>query len=50
MYEKKLEFSDKAKEELDVFRAALTDIVDIAFECFTKKMIISLKMLSRLKR
>lgn len=37
MYEKKLEFSDKAKEELDVFRAALTDIVDIAFECFTKK-------------
>ena len=37
MYEKKLEFSEKAKEELDVFRAALTDIVDIAFECFTKK-------------
>lgn len=37
MYEKKLEFSEKAKEELEVFRAALTDIVDIAFECFTKK-------------
>lgn len=37
MYEKKLEFSEKAKEELDVFRAALTDIVGIAFECFTKK-------------
>lgn len=37
MYEKKLEFSEKAKEELDVFRAALTDIVDTAFECFTKK-------------
>lgn len=37
MYEKKLEFSEKAKEELDVFRAALTDIVDIAFECFAKK-------------
>lgn len=37
MYEKKLEFSDKAKKELDVIQAAVMRIVNISFDSFEKK-------------
>ena len=37
MYEKKLEFSDKAKKELDVLQAAVMRIVNISFDSFEKK-------------
>lgn len=34
MYEKKLEFSDKAKKELQVFRRAIQDILDMTMQSF----------------
>lgn len=34
MYDKKLEFSDKAKKELQVFRRAIQDILDITMRSF----------------
>ncbi len=37
MNEKKLEFSDKAKKELNVFESAVKNIVSISFGCFAKK-------------
>ena len=37
MYEKKLEFSDKAKKELDVLQSAVMRIVNISFDSFEKK-------------
>ena len=34
MYEKKLEFSDKAKKELQVFRRAMQDVLNITMQSF----------------
>ncbi len=37
MFEKKLEFSDKAKEELEVFKRAIHDILKLSTKCFMDK-------------
>lgn len=37
MHEKKLEFSDKAKEEMKIFADAVTEIVDTAIEVFIRE-------------
>lgn len=37
MYDKKLEFSDKAKKELQVFRRAIQDILDITMRSFREE-------------
>ena len=37
MYEKKLEFSEKAKEELEVFKRAVQDILKLSIRCFMEE-------------